>query len=76
MGTSTPSRFVAQDSVTIVGQINGKVRGKFERPAGMLKEELEKSILLEPFMIEKLAGKEVVKVISVPNKLVNIVVKG
>ncbi len=67
---------MAQDSVTIVGQINGKVRGKFERPAGMLKEELEKSILLEPFMIEKLAGKEVVKVISVPNKLVNIVVKG
>jgi len=64
-----------QDSVTIVGQINGKVRGKFERPAGMSKEELEKSILSEPFMIEKIGEKEIVKVIAVPDKLVNIVVK-
>ena len=65
-----------QDSVTIVGQINGKVRGKFERPANMSKEELEKSILSEPYMIEKIGGKEIIKVIAVPNKLVNIVVKG
>ena len=42
----------------------------------MSKDELEKSIMSESFMIEKIAGKEVVKVIVVPNKLVNIVVKG
>ncbi|MBQ6772607.1 MAG: leucine--tRNA ligase [Synergistaceae bacterium] len=65
-----------QDSVTIIAQINGKVRGKFERPAGLSREELEKSIMSEPLVIDKLSGKEVVKVVAVPDKLVNIVVKG
>ena len=65
-----------QDSVIIVAQINGKVRGKFERPAGMAKDELERSIMGEQSIADKTAGKEIVKVITVPNKLVNIVVKG
>ena len=67
---------LVQDSVTIVAQINGKIRGKFERAADLSKDELEKSIMSEPSIIEKIAGKEVVKVIAVPNKLVNIVIKG
>ena len=67
---------MVQDSVTVVAQINGKMRGKFERPAGMDKDELAKSIMAEDFIAGKIAGKEVVKVIAVPDKLVNIVVKG
>ena len=67
---------LVQDSVTIVAQINGKVRGKFERPSGMSKDELEKSIMSEQYMIDKIAGKEVIKVVAVPVKSVNIVVKG
>ena len=67
---------MVQDSVTIVAQINGKVRGKFERPAGMDKDELAKSILSEQLISGKISGKEIVKVITVPDKLVNIVVKG
>ncbi|MBQ7733297.1 MAG: leucine--tRNA ligase [Synergistaceae bacterium] len=67
---------LVMDSVTVVAQINGKVRGKFERPAGLSREELEKSIMSEPLVIERIAGKEVVKVVVVPDKLVNIVVKG
>ncbi|MBQ2616519.1 MAG: class I tRNA ligase family protein, partial [Synergistaceae bacterium] len=67
---------MVQDSVTVVVQINGKVRGKFERPAGMDKDELAKSIMSEDCVAGKIAGKEVVKVIAVPDKLVNIVVKG
>ena len=67
---------LVQDSVTIVAQINGKIRGKFERAADLSKDELEKSIMSEPSIIEKIAGKDVVKVIAVPNKLVNIVIKG
>ena len=67
---------MTKDNVTIVAQINGKVRGKFERPAGMSKDELAKSITSEQFIIDKIAGKEIVKVIAVPDKLVNIVVKG
>ncbi|MBQ7578710.1 MAG: leucine--tRNA ligase [Synergistaceae bacterium] len=65
-----------QDSVVIVAQINGKIRGKFDRPAGLSREDLEKSIMSEPAIIDKLAGKEVIKVVAVPDKLVNIVVKG
>ena len=65
-----------QDSVTIVAQINGKIRGKFNRPAGLSREDLEKSIMSEPALIEKLSGKEIIKVVAVPDKLVNIVVKG
>ena len=67
---------MVQDSVTIAVQVNGKLRGKFERPAGMSKDDLSKSILAEEFIIGKIAGKEIVKVIAVPDKLVNIVVKG
>ncbi len=67
---------LVQDSVTIVVQVNGKVRARLERPAGLSKEELEKSVLDDPAVKEKLADKAVVKVIAVPDKLVNIVVKG
>ncbi len=67
---------MVQDSVTVVAQINGKVRGKFERPAGLSRDELEAGILGEKFIADKIAGKEIVKVIVVPDKLVNIVVKG
>ena len=66
---------LVKDSVTVVAQINGKVRGKFERPAGMEKSELEKSIMSEKMIQDRLEGLEVVKVITVPDKLVNIVVK-
>ena len=67
---------MVQDSVTVVVQLNGKVRGKFERPAGLSREELEAGIMAEKFIAEKIAGKEIVKVIVVPDKLVNIVMKG
>ncbi|MCR4817397.1 MAG: class I tRNA ligase family protein, partial [Fretibacterium sp.] len=67
---------LVQDAVTIVVQVNGKVRARLERPAGLSKEELEKSVLSDPAVQEKLAGKDVVKVIAVPDKLINIVVKG
>ena len=66
---------LVKDSVTVVAQINGKVRGKFERPAGMDKSELEHSIMSEKMIQDRLVGLEVVKVITVPDKLVNIVVK-
>ena len=50
-----------QDSVVIVAQINGKIRGKFDRPAGLSREDLEKSIMSEPALIEKLSGKEITR---------------
>ena len=63
------------EEVEIVLQINGKVRDKVIVPVGLTPKELEKTALEQKKVQELIAGKTVVKVISVPQKLVNIVVK-
>ncbi len=64
------------DSVTVVVQINGKVREKMEFPAGLSKEELQERVLALPSVMKRLEGVEILRVIVVPDKLVNVVVKG
>ena len=63
------------DSVTVVIQVNGKVRHKIDLPAGLSKEELQQKTLNEPTIQKRIEGKDLVKVIVVPDKLVNVVVK-
>ena len=63
------------DTVEIVAQINGKVKEKIEIPANISREDMEKVALENAKIKELIAGKTVVKVICVPGKLVNIVVK-
>ena len=63
------------EEVEIVLQINGKVRDKVVVPVGLTARELETTALSQEKVRELIAGKQVVKVISVPQKLVNIVVK-
>ena len=67
---------LAQDAVTVVVQINGKVRARLELPAGLDGAELEARVMADPTVRERLDGRPVVKTIVVPDKLVNIVVKG
>ena len=67
---------LVKDSVEIVVQINGKVREKAEVPAGLDKAGLEETVLAMDSVKALMEGKNVVKVIAVPGKLVNIVVKG
>ena len=62
-------------AITVVTQINGKLKDKLEVDADISKEELEKLALSSEKIKSLLEGKQVVKVIVVPNKLVNIVVK-
>ena len=62
-------------SMTLVVQINGKVKDKMEVDAEISKEEMEKQALNSDRIKELIDGKTVVKVIVVPKKLVNIVVK-
>ncbi len=62
-----------EERVTVVIQINGKVRSKMEIDAGTSKEETEKLAFEAPRIEELTAGKQVRKVIVVPDKLVNIV---
>jgi leucyl-tRNA synthetase len=64
------------DAVTVVVQVNGKLRDKFEVPLGLPASELEALAWTQPKVIEHTEGKDRVKVIVVPDKLVNIVVKG
>jgi len=63
------------DSVEIVVQINGKVREKLIVPSEITGAELEKLALSQERIQALIEGKTVVKVIAVPGKLVNIVIK-
>ncbi|MDX6570307.1 MAG: leucyl-tRNA synthetase [Gaiellales bacterium] len=68
-------RFLATDSVTVVVQVNGKLRGRFDGPVGLGREALiELAESLENVQ-SHLASVEVVKVVVVPDKLVNFVVR-
>ena len=65
---------LARDSITLVVQVNGKVRAKLETAADADKASLEKLALEQPNVQKFTEGKTVRKVIVVPGKLVNIVV--
>ena len=66
---------VKLDEIEVVLQINGKVREKIIVPASLDAKELEEKALEQEKVQALIAGKNVVKVICVPQKLVNIVVK-
>ncbi len=65
--------FLVQDTTTIVVQVNGKVRAKFEAPIGCEQEELEKTAFAQEAVQKQIEGKTVRKVIVVKGKIVNIV---
>lgn len=62
-------------SITLVVQINGKVRDKIDVAEDLSQDEMKEIALNTEKAKEFTAGKEIVKVIVVPKKLVNIVVK-
>jgi len=69
-------KWVVQDHATIAIQVLGKLRGTIQVPIGTANSEIEKLAKLEAGVAKFLEAKEIVKVIHVPNKLVNFVVKG
>ena len=62
-----------KDAITMVIQVNGKVRAKLELPAGLEKEAIEKLALEHENVTKFTEGKTIRKVIVIPGKLVNIV---
>ena len=66
---------LVKDTVEIVVQINGKVKEKMVVDNNMSREDLEKTAMGNDAVKALTEGKNVVKVIAVPNKLVNIVIK-
>ncbi|BAF59020.1 leucyl-tRNA synthetase [Pelotomaculum thermopropionicum SI] len=66
---------IAEDEITIVVQINGRVRERLLVPAGITPQEMQDRVMKEPRVMRMVEGKKVAKVITVPGKLVNIVIK-
>ena len=60
---------------TIVVQVNGKVRGKFEAPVGTSDDVLKETALAQENVVRQIEGKEIKKVIVVKGKVVNVVAK-
>nr|WP_281273649.1 leucine--tRNA ligase [Biomaibacter acetigenes] len=66
---------MVEEEIEIVVQVNGKVKGKVSLPAEATDEEMKQAALSNEKVLPHIEGKNVVKVITVPRKLVNIVVK-
>ena len=65
---------LARDEITIVVQVNGKLRGRIAVPAGASKEAVQETALTDPNVLKHTEGKTIRKVIVIPEKLVNVVV--
>ncbi len=63
------------EQVTVVFQINGKVRSTAELPADASEEDMKKAAMANDRVREYVNGKTIVKTVTVPGKLVNIVIK-
>ncbi len=68
------ARLVADDTVTIAVQVNGKLRGKLELPLDASREAAEAAALDLDGVKTAMDGKVARKVIVVPNRIVNVVV--
>jgi leucyl-tRNA synthetase len=67
-------RLIKEDLVTLIIQINGKVRDKIEVESSISKEEAEKLAVSLEKIKKWIEGKEIKKIIFVPKRLINIVV--
>ena len=64
---------LVKDEVTIVLQVNGKLRGKVDVAASASKDEIEALAMVDENVVKHIEGKTVRKVVVVPGRLVNIV---
>ena len=67
-------RLLIENEVEIVIQVNGKVRDRMTISIQASEEEIKKAALALPKIQELTAGKQILKVVVIPKKLVNIVV--
>ena len=65
---------LVQESMQLVVQVNGKVRGKISVAVDAQKEEIEAAVSVEENVLRHIADKPVRKIIIVPGKLVNVVI--
>ncbi len=65
----------AEDEIEIPVQVNGKLRGLVVVPAGANEDQIKEAALADEKVRAAISGKQIVKVIVVPKKLVNVVVR-
>ncbi|TFF49698.1 leucine--tRNA ligase [Pseudomonas putida] len=70
---SVDEQALVQNSITLVVQVNGKLRGQVEMPAAASREEVEAAARSNENVLRFIDGLTIRKVIVVPGKLVNIV---
>ena len=70
-----PHSYTREDTVEIPIQVNGKLRTKMEAPSTASREALERMALEQPRVKELLGERSLVKVIVVPGRLVNLVMR-
>ncbi len=68
-------KMLAEDTVELAVQVNGKVRGKIQVAADASQEACVETALADEKVAAAVAGKQIVKQIVVPGRLVNLVVK-
>ena len=73
--TTYDEKMLVDDEVEIAVQVNGKVRAKITVAKDEAKDKVEQIALSQDNIKAHTDGKNIVKVIVVPNKIVNIVVK-
>ncbi|HXL98176.1 MAG TPA: class I tRNA ligase family protein, partial [Steroidobacteraceae bacterium] len=65
---------LAQALVELIVQVNGKLRGRVQLPAGAQRQIAVDAALADPHVQRFIAGKEVRRAVHVPDKLVNLVI--
>ena len=66
---------LVEDSVTLIVQVNSKVRAKLEVPNNASQEQVREIALANENVQKNIEGKEIVKEIFIPNKIFNLVIK-
>ena len=64
-----------EDQIEIIIQINGRLRGKMSVDANLSEDETRERALSDPHIAPLLVGKEIVRIVVVPKKLVNVVLR-
>jgi len=72
---SVEEKWLKDDTVEIPVQIQGKLRGRVTVPADADAEAMKAAAAADPKIAELIAGKEIAKVVAVPGRLVNFVLK-
>ena len=69
-------KLLIEDTITIGVQINGKLRGTIDIKPNSPENEVKEAAQKEENVVKYIDGKEIIKIIYVPNRIINIVIKG